>query len=271
MYLSSKVDERQTAFLSHKLFALENKCQPPSYQHSSLSASTFFLWVSVVMQLTDHLTSSHLTHTFQSAYRASHSAETALLYMSLLMIFSQLPTPTKCIFWFCLMYRQRLTPLTTPYCCAAFGVSGQALVTWFQPYLSNRLQSVSVNGINSMLTMIDCGVPQGSVLGPILFVLYTQPLSQILSNHSCPHQFFSDTQLCKSYSPEQYEDTKNSLKTCICDTKNWITDNKFQLNEEKTETMLFNSTKLKNSPSRLSISQTTISFSDSARNLGFTR
>ena len=84
------------------------------------------------------------------------------------------------------------------------GVSGQALA-WFESYLPNRLQSVSVNGVHSKLVTIDCGVPQGSVLGPILFVLYTQPLSQIVSNHFCPHRFFADdTQLRKPCNPEQY-------------------------------------------------------------------
>ena len=62
---------------------------------------------------------------------------------------------------------------------------------------------------------------------------------------------------------------KNSLQTYISNSKDWMTDNKLQLNEEKTEVLLFNSAKLKNSPSPLFICQTTVSFSYSARNLGF--
>ena len=56
-----------------------------------------------------------------------------------------------------------------------FGVSGLA-VSWFKSYVSNRFQFVSASGSNSKLSKLDHGVPQGSVLDPILFVLYTQPL-----------------------------------------------------------------------------------------------
>ena len=69
----------------------------------------------------------------------------------------------------------------------------------------------------------------------VLFVLYTQPPSRILFNHSCPHQFFADdTQLRKSCGPEHYDDTRNALQTCISDIKDWMTENNFQLNADKT-------------------------------------
>ena len=136
--------------------------------------------------------------------------------------------------------------------------------------MSNRFRFVSVSGSNSKLSKLNYGVPQGSVLGPILFVLYTQPLSQILFNHSSPHQFFADdTHLRKSCCPEYYDDIRNALQTCISDIKDWMTENKLQLKADKTKTMLFNSSKLKHPPASLSICQVTSSFSDSVRNLGF--
>ena len=105
--------------------------------------------------------------------------------------------------------------------------------------------------------------------GLVLFVLYTQPLLQILFNHFCPHQFFTDdTQLCKSCSPEHYGDTRNALQTYISDIKDRVTENKLQLNADKTETIMFDSSKLKHPSEPLSICKATISFSDSVKNLG---
>ena len=99
-----------------------------------------------------------------------------------------------------------------------------------------------------------------------LFVMYTQPLSQNLFNHSCPTNSLLmtvDTQLHKSCSPEHYDNVRNSLQTCIPDIKDWMTENKLQLDAHKTETLLFNSSKLKHPPASLSICQATIFFSQS--------
>ena len=137
-------------------------------------------------------------------------------------------------------------------------------------YLSDSFQFVSVSGSNSKLSKLDHRVPQRSVLGPVLFVLYMQPLSHILFSHSCPHQFFADdTQLRKSCIPEHNDDTRSVLQTCLSDIKDikdMMVENKLQLN---AETMLFNFSKLKHPRAPLSICKATISFSHSVRNLGF--
>ena len=62
-----------------------------------------------------------------------------------------------------------------------FGISGSAF-NWFQSYLSDRQQIISVNSIQSDPAVLQFGVPQCSVLGPILFVPYIQPLSRILQS-----------------------------------------------------------------------------------------
>src|SRR5678816_3886064 len=64
-----------------------------------------------------------------------------------------------------------------------FGISGPAL-DWFSTYLCPRTQSVYLNGNYSSDALLTCGVPQGSVLGPLLFTLYTTPLGALLDNHS---------------------------------------------------------------------------------------
>ena len=72
-------------------------------------------------------------------------------------------------------------------------------LSWFQSYLPDRTQVVSVNGVSSALAALNFGVPLGSVLGPILFVIYTHPISEIVSYHPLSHHSFSDdNQLYKS-------------------------------------------------------------------------
>ena len=119
------------------------------------------------------------------------------------------------------------------------------------------------------------GVPQGSVLGPILFVLYTTPLFHSIANHSVNHQLFADnTQLQKSAPLSEVTNLIKGLNACTDDIKTWMTENQLKLNDDKTEALLFLfSYSLKPSTVSLSDSITlgshNIPFSDSARNLGF--
>ena len=100
-----------------------------------------------------------------------------------------------------------------------FGISGSALV-WFQSHLSDRQQIISVNNIQSDPAVIQLGVPQGSVLRPILFVPYIQPLSQILQSHCMEHQLFADeSQLYRSSQPSDIDQTVLSVQNCVSDIK----------------------------------------------------
>ena len=103
---------------------------------------------------------------------------------------------------------------------------------WFQSYLSNRNQYVSINGFDSGLTSINCGVPQGSVLGPLLFLLYINDLNQAIK--FCKgHHFADDTNLlCLSNSINKLNKLVNTdLKHLV----NWLNANKISLNVKKTE------------------------------------
>ena len=102
---------------------------------------------------------------------------------------------------------------------------------WFQSFLSNRNQYVSINGSESGLAAINCGVPQGSVLESLLFLLYTNYLNQEIK--FCKfHHFPDDTNLlCLSNS------IKKLNKLVNADLKhlgNWLNANKISLNEKKT-------------------------------------
>ena len=67
-----------------------------------------------------------------------------------------------------------------------FGIQDTVL-SWFRSYLTKRFQTVSNQGTHSDQTELCCGVHQGSVLGPILFILYTQPLTSVILKHPVSH------------------------------------------------------------------------------------
>ena len=84
------------------------------------------------------------------------------------------------------------------------------------------------------------------------------------------HQpFADDSQLYRSSQPSDIDQTVLSVQNCVSDIKDWMTDNKLELNEDKTEAMLFNSSKLPDARASFSICQTTVILSYSVRNLGF--
>ena len=81
---------------------------------------------------------------------------------------------------------------------------GDTVLTWFQSYLGNRTEIVTVHGKHSTPAFLRHGVPQGSVLGPILFFLYLQPLSNVIKHYPVLHQVYADdTQIYKSCTPSE--------------------------------------------------------------------
>ena len=81
-------------------------------------------------------------------------------------------------------------------------------------------------------------VPQGSVLGLVLFTLYSQPLSDVISVHNLDyHKYANDTELSKSAPHDQFFSVQSCIQTCIDDVLLWMNNNKLKLNTDKTEVM----------------------------------
>lgn len=134
-----------------------------------------------------------------------------------------------------------------------YGVRGLALA-WLQSYLSDRNQYVHVNNINSMEAKITHGVPQGSVLGPKLFIMYINEISEVLNKSQCI-LFADDTSLyCSGKDPELL---LNTVETELKILKKWFDVNKLSINLHKTKYIVFGN-KVVNKPCRIKIGEVEI-------------
>ena len=103
---------------------------------------------------------------------------------------------------------------------------------WFQSYLHGLTQYVRRWLKNSSQVRLTCGVPRGSVLGPLSFILYT---SLIEDTGLSPHLYADDTQVHGSCQPDEVDTFTLKLSACISDLSNWMRSNRLQLNSDKTE------------------------------------
>ncbi len=190
-------------------------------------------------QLYSFLEKNNICEDFQSGFRPSHSTETALIrvtndlllssergYISLLVLLD-LSAAFDTIDYNIILNRLE----------NSVGISGSALA-WFKLYLSDRHQFVAVNEEVSYRSQVQYGVPQGSVLGPLLFMLYTLPLRNYIRKHRVSfHCYADDTQLYISSQPGETHQI-GKLTECIVDIKNWMTNNYLLLNSEKIEVLI---------------------------------
>ena len=128
-----------------------------------------------------------------------------------------------------------------------YGIRGTAL-KWFTSYLSNRMQCTEIGDTQSKLDYIKCGVPQGSILGPLLFLLYINDI--VLSSEVFKFNLFADdTSLF--YSNNNQAEAIETINTELEKIAQWLAANKLSLNVGKSKLLIFN--KKKNYDSNLSV------------------
>lgn len=197
----------------------------------------------VFNQTHDHMVINDMYPTLQSSYRQHHSTETTLLKVMNHILLK--------------MNSQHVSLLVLLDLSAAFdtvnhkimldrmhtkvGISGKAL-DWFNSYLSGRSQRISVDGIVSNRFDLEHGVPQGSCLGPLLFIIYTSKLFEIIDRHlPDAHCYADDTQLYLSFKPDSrinQSEAVLAMEKCIDDIRQWMIHDRLMINDDKTEFLL---------------------------------
>lgn len=212
---------------------------------SNLQFISKILERAVAAQITRHLEERHLMDPLQSAYRRGHSTETAMLRVKndidtildegdgVLLVLLDLSAAFDTIDHGILLRRLEHT----------IGIRGDAL-EWIRSYLTDRYQKVTIRQASSEKSALSTGVPQGSVLGPLLFSLYMLPLREIIKKHEIQrHHYADDTQLYtrlrirNSPAGSVAVDVRR-MERCVEELRSWMTENKLKLNDSKTEVLV---------------------------------
>jgi len=219
-----------------------------------------------------HLDSFPSLSSFQSAYRKFYSTETALIriHNDITLAMDQQRVSALVLLdlsaaFDTIDHNILLSRLNT-----CFGVSDTAH-SLLSSYLSERSQSVSIDQTCSPNLALLRGVPQGSVLGPLLFTLYTTPLSHLLTNSSLRFHFYADdTQIYISFSSAEVQDALAKLTSTLDQVHSWFCANRLVVNPSKTEYLLIGTSQQRSKVTNSSISfkNVLISPTVSARNLG---
>ena len=210
---------------------------------SNLSAVSKLLERVVLNQLNQHLTDNNLYSKVQSGYRPKHSCETLLVRMFddinnmiqadnvVIVVLLDLSAAFDTI-----DHSVLLDKLLKDY-----GIDGTAL-RWCKSYLEKRTFAVKIDDKISSIIELLFGVPQGSLLGPILFILYTKALQKIAAKYGLDIQLYADdSQLYISFQPSRFsqlDDVKDRTNRCLAEIKAWMVNNFMKLNESKTELLV---------------------------------
>lgn len=226
----------------------------------------------VALQLSTHVNSHGLFPQLQSAYRPHHSTETALLKVSteILTAIDQGETVILSLLDLSSAFDSVNHDILLRRLQLSFGINGHVL-SWIRSFLSDRTQIISCETSVSLPSPTRHGVPQGSVLGPLLFLMYTADIPKIIESHDLSyHLYADDIQIFGSCHPSDSASLASRLSRCIADIHNWLCSNRLLLNASKTEVMWLTSQRRRHlAPTHaIVIGDSTISPVSQVRSLG---
>jgi len=210
---------------------------------SNTSFLSKLLEKSAIRQIKSHIEDNNLHGSYQSGYRKNHSCETALLKVvndlmgmvrtkgAAVLILLDLSAAFDTI-----DHSILISKLTTE-----FGIQGNVL-EWITSYLNNRTYKVKIKDVDSVIFRLLYGVPQGSLLGPLLFILYVKELEKIAKKYGLSiHVYADDTQLYISINMDDKDATMENIVNCLHEISQWMTQNDLKINEDKTKMILIKS------------------------------
>ncbi|MCU7801520.1 MAG: reverse transcriptase family protein [gamma proteobacterium symbiont of Lucinoma myriamae] len=200
-------------------------------------------------QIETYLDEKQLLYKFQSGFRTRFSTDTCLIHLTDFIKFQM----DKGYFVGMVLLDLQKAFDTVDHSILlmkleALGLS-QDIVRWFRSYLSDRQQLVDVSGMFSSSAEIRCGVPQGSILGPLLFLIYVNDMSGVVSNKLL--LYADDSAILVA--DKDVSSIETSLQKELEIISDWLIDNKLSLHLGKTESVLFGSKPRLRSKSNLSI------------------
>jgi hypothetical protein len=249
------------------LYKKNNKTEAGNYRPVSiLSVVSKVLERIIYDQVESYLTENKLLYTHQSGFRRKYSTDTCLLHLTDFIKFEM--DKGNYVGMVLLDLQKAFDTVDHDVLLMkleAMGFSSD-VTHWFRSYLSSRTQMVNVSGILSSSANITCGVPQGSILGPLLFLIYVNDMEAVVRNKLL--LYADDSGILVSGKDIQY--ITSQLTDDLTSISKWLTDNKLSLHLGKTESILFASKPKLRSCDKLDIvcNETSISSTKSVKYLG---
>jgi hypothetical protein len=249
------------------LFKKNNRSDVSNYRPVSiLSIVSKILERAVYSQLERFLVKQGLLYEFQSGFRCNYSTDSCLIHLTD-HIKSQ---NSKGLYTGMIMLdlQKAFDTVDHNILCDKLKAMGVASVEWFYSYLTGRRQMVNVNGAESEYLNITCGVPQGSILGPLLFLCYVNDMSISISE-KCKLILYADDSAIL-FSHKNLDVIGSTLSRELENCSKWLVDNKLSLHLGKTEFICFGSKKnlSKIKKFQITCNNHTIEAQDSVKYLG---
>ena len=197
-------------------------------------------------RLESHMNANNLHIKEQSAYRKCHSTETLLvrIWNDLLVAADERTATVVMMLDLSAAFDTVDHDLLLKILKNEIGLRGKSL-HWFESFLKGRTQRVRLGDKTSEFILIKFGVPQGSVLGPVLFNIYIRSIYKFIQALKFDiHGYADDHQLLKVFTPStQGSVLMNDLNHCFMETKKWMNKYFLQMNDLKTQVIIFGSAK----------------------------